>query len=88
MSAAKKPPAYETLPTEAPIWVSEPFRVFFPLGIAAALFGLLLWPIHYAGWWATYPAIQHPRSWERRGHAFWKPKHSDSGNSPLSSFPG
>lgn len=61
MSAAKKPPAYETLPTDAPVWVSEPFRVFFPLGIAAALFGLLLWPIHYAGWWATYPAIQHPR---------------------------
>ncbi|MCB1228874.1 MAG: NnrS family protein, partial [Verrucomicrobiae bacterium] len=61
MSAAKKPPAYQTLPTDAPIWVSEPFRVFFPLGIAAAVFGLVLWPLFYAGWWASYPAIQHPR---------------------------
>ncbi len=59
--AAKKPPAYQTLPTDAPLWVSEPFRVFFPLGIAAAIFGLVLWPLFYAGWWATYPAIQHPR---------------------------
>ncbi|MCB1064840.1 MAG: NnrS family protein, partial [Verrucomicrobiae bacterium] len=32
-----------------------------PLGIVAAIFGLLLWPMHYAGWWVTSPAIQHPR---------------------------
>ncbi|MDF1823770.1 MAG: NnrS family protein [Verrucomicrobiales bacterium] len=42
-------------------WASEPFRVFFPLGIAAAVFGLLLWPLHYIGWWPIYPALQHPR---------------------------
>ncbi len=59
--AARKPPAYQTLPTDAPVWVSEPFRVFFPLGIMAAIFGLVLWPLFYAGWWTTYPAIQHPR---------------------------
>lgn len=58
---AGKPPAYRTLPTDAPIWVSEPFRVFFPLGIAAGIMGLLLWPLHYAGWWSVYPALQHPR---------------------------
>ncbi len=51
----------ETLPTEGPLWASEPFRVFFPLGIIAAVFGLLLWPLHYVGWWPIYPALQHPR---------------------------
>jgi hypothetical protein len=54
-------PRYVTQPTESPIWVSEPFRVFFPLGILAAIFGLLLWPMHYFGWWPVYPGIQHPR---------------------------
>lgn len=58
---AGKAPAYRTLPTDAPLWVSEPFRVFFPLGIAAGLIGLLLWPLFYAGWWPIYPALQHPR---------------------------
>ena len=58
---ASKPPTYQTQPTDAPIWVSEPFRVFFPLGILAGTLGLLLWPIHYAGWMANYPALQHPR---------------------------
>ena len=58
---ATKPPSYRTLPTEAPIWASEPFRVFFPLGIAAGTMGLLLWPLFYAGLWPVYPALQHPR---------------------------
>jgi len=31
------------------------------MGGAAAVFGLLLWPLHYAGWWELYPAMQHPR---------------------------
>ena len=44
-----------------PLWATEPFRIFFPLGLVAAVFGLLLWPLHYAGWWEVYPAIQHPR---------------------------
>lgn len=44
-----------------PIWASEPFRIFFPLGIIACLFGLALWPLHYFGWWPLYPALQHPR---------------------------
>lgn len=56
-----RPPRYETRPTEGPLWASEPFRVFFPLGLIAAVFGLVLWPMHYFGWWPIYPAIQHPR---------------------------
>lgn len=54
-------PSYETLPTSEPIWASEPFRLFFPLGILAGAFGLILWPMHYFGWWPLYPALQHPR---------------------------
>lgn len=45
----------------APIIAAEPFRVFFPLGIMAAVAGLLLWPAHYLGWVEIFPAIQHPR---------------------------
>ncbi len=58
---SKTPPRYVAKPGTSPLWASEPFRVFFPLGIAAAVFGLLLWPLHYAGWWDLYPAMQHPR---------------------------
>lgn len=58
---APAPPTYEVREGDGPIWASEPFRVFFPLGIVAAVFGLALWPLHYAGWWPLYPAIQHPR---------------------------
>jgi len=54
-------PRYRTLPSEAPLWVSEPFRLFFPLGLAAGAFGLLLWPLYHLGWWPEYPAVQHPR---------------------------
>lgn len=54
-------PRYQAESGGSPLWASEPFRVFFPLGIAAGIFGLLLWPLHYLGWWPSYPAIQHPR---------------------------
>ncbi len=56
-----RPVRYEAEQGAGPLWASEPFRLFFPLGILAGIFGLLLWPLHYAGWWETYPAIQHPR---------------------------
>jgi uncharacterized protein involved in response to NO len=56
-----RPVRYEAEKGGSPLWASEPFRLFFPLGILAGIFGLLLWPLHYAGWWGTYPAIQHPR---------------------------
>jgi len=45
----------------SPIVATEPFRVFFPLGILAAVAGLLLWPAHYAGWIEVLPIVQHPR---------------------------
>ncbi len=56
-----QPTQYRAKPTEAPIWVSEPFRVFFPLGVAASIFGVLSWPLFYAGWWPFAPHLQHPR---------------------------
>lgn len=54
-------PQEEGADSSGPIWVSEPFRLWFPLGLVAAIFGLFLWPMHYFGWWPVYPAIQHPR---------------------------
>ena len=59
--AKAKHPTYQALPTDEPIQVSEPFRVFFPLGLIAATIGALLWPMHYGGFWETYPGQQHPR---------------------------
>ena len=56
-----KPIRYRTEPDDAPLWASEPFRVFFPLGIAASIFGVLIWPLFYAGWWPYSPIAQHPR---------------------------
>lgn len=58
---AGRPVRYEVESGTGPLWASEPFRVFFPLGLAAGVFGLLLWPLHFAGWWSLYPALQHPR---------------------------
>lgn len=54
-------PKYQTLPTQSPIWASEPFRVFFPLGILAAVVGSMLWPLFYWGAWPFAPHLQHPR---------------------------
>ena len=51
----------EPEPPEAPIWVTEPFRIFFPLGIAASILGVLIWPLFYAGAWPFPPPLQHPR---------------------------
>jgi uncharacterized protein involved in response to NO len=58
---AGRPVRYEVAAGGSPLWASEPFRVFFPLGLAAGIFGILLWPLHFAGWWSIYPALQHPR---------------------------
>lgn len=61
MANVKQPSGYRTLPADAPIWVTEPFRIFFPLGIAASTFGVLIWPLFYTGAWPFPPQIQHPR---------------------------
>jgi uncharacterized protein involved in response to NO len=42
-------------------WASEPFRLFFPLGILAAVAGVMMWPLLYAGKLAFYPAEAHAR---------------------------
>lgn len=41
--------------------LEEPHRVFFPLGMLAAVYGVLLWPLHYAGWLGFDPVGAHPR---------------------------
>ncbi|MFT4547005.1 MAG: hypothetical protein ACI8XO_000457 [Verrucomicrobiales bacterium] len=40
---------------------TEPFRIFFPLGILASLVGVLLWPLLYAGGLNFYPNEAHAR---------------------------
>ncbi|MCB1236197.1 MAG: NnrS family protein [Verrucomicrobiae bacterium] len=54
-------PTYRVKPGSSPLWASEPFRVFFPLGLLAGMLGVLLWPMFYAGWWPLQPAQLHPR---------------------------
>lgn len=44
-----------------PLWASEPFRVFFPLGLIASAVAALLWPAFFAGLISTYPNVVHPR---------------------------
>lgn len=39
----------------------EPFRIFFPLGLASGIAGLALWPLFFAGWLPAYPAVMHAR---------------------------
>lgn len=40
---------------------SEPFRVFFPVGLVAGVVGVALWPMLYAGWLTFYPNVAHAR---------------------------
>jgi uncharacterized protein involved in response to NO len=42
-------------------WASEPFRLFFPLGILAAVAGVMMWPLFYAGKLGFYPGEAHAR---------------------------
>ncbi len=39
----------------------EPFRVFFPLGVLAAIAGAMLWPLHLWGISPIYPGQAHAR---------------------------
>lgn len=39
----------------------EPYRVFFPLGMVAGIYGVMLWPLHYAKWLDFNPIDAHPR---------------------------
>lgn len=35
--------------------LQEPYRVFFPLGVLAGIWGVMMWPMMYAGWLRFYP---------------------------------
>lgn len=39
----------------------EPYRLFFSAGVLAGIVGVLLWPIHFAGWLEFYPGQMHGR---------------------------
>src|SRR4051794_22640840 len=40
---------------------AEPFRIFFPVGVASGVVGLALWPLHLWGVLPVYPAMMHSR---------------------------
>ncbi|MDF1813407.1 MAG: NnrS family protein [Verrucomicrobiales bacterium] len=61
MNPNTKDRRYETLDDCGPLWAGEPFRIFFPLGMCAAVIGVLLWPLFYSGIWRLPPLLQHPR---------------------------
>jgi uncharacterized protein involved in response to NO len=42
-------------------FAAEPFRVFFPLGVLAAVVGVALWPLHLWGVISWYPGQIHAR---------------------------
>ncbi len=41
--------------------LEEPYRVFFPLGLLASIWGVMMWPMLYAGWLHFYPGDAHTR---------------------------
>ena len=41
--------------------LEEPYRMFFPLGMVAGIWGVMFWPAFYAGWLAFYPNEAHMR---------------------------
>lgn len=40
---------------------SEPFRIFFPTGLALSVAGVSLWPLFYMGWIKFPPMVPHAR---------------------------
>ena len=41
--------------------LEEPYRVFFPLGMVAGIWGVMMWPLLYAGRLGFYPGEAHSR---------------------------
>jgi uncharacterized protein involved in response to NO len=41
--------------------LEEPYRIFFPLGVLAGIWGVMMWPMLYAGWLRFYPGEAHTR---------------------------
>lgn len=40
---------------------TEPYRLFFPLGMLASIWGVMMWPLLYGGWLRFYPGEAHTR---------------------------
>lgn len=40
---------------------TEPYRLFFPLGILAGIWGVMLWPLYYSGHLSFHPGEAHTR---------------------------
>lgn len=47
--------------TSLPKICEEPFRIFFPAGIALGILGVSLWLLYFAGARITYPSLSHAR---------------------------
>ncbi len=41
--------------------LEEPFRLFFPIGVAVSVLGVGLWPLYHAGVIENYPGFSHAR---------------------------
>lgn len=41
--------------------LEEPYRIFFPLGVFAGIWGVIMWPMLYGGWLKFYPGEAHTR---------------------------
>lgn len=41
--------------------LEEPYRIFFPLAVLAGIWGVMMWPMLYAGWLRFYPGEAHTR---------------------------
>ena len=41
--------------------LEEPYRMFFPLGMVAAMWGVMMWPMFFGGWLHFYPGEAHAR---------------------------
>ncbi len=54
-------PSRPTRPTFFELCPGEPFRIFFPLGLALGIIGVTLWPLYFAGAIVTYPSVAHAR---------------------------
>ncbi len=39
----------------------EPYRLFFPAGVLAGIWGVMMWPMLYGGWITFYPGEAHTR---------------------------
>ncbi len=43
------------------LWMEEPYRLMFPVGMLAGIAGVMMWPLLYAGMIGFYPRDAHPR---------------------------